>query len=116
MDAHSLMDVWMYVLRVRGGHKLTFFQMDFGRVEAHSLLVEVEVARRVADSEVHAGSYSSDREVDVEVDDGRWSALVYPHRVDRSQCSLVSTWMQWGLLVLAREELICIYSAIGISS
>ena len=89
--------------------------MDFGRVEAHSLLVEVEVARRVADSEVHAGSYSSDREVDVEVDDGGWSALVYPHRVGRSHSSLVSTWMQWGL-VLAREELICIYSVIGISS
>ena len=88
--------------------------MDFGRVEAHSLLVEVEVARRVTDSEVHAGSYSSDREVDV--DDGRWSALVYPHRAGRSHSSLVSSGMQWGLLVLAREELICIYSVIGISS
>ena len=68
--------------------------MDFGRVEAHSLLVEVEVARRVADSEVHAGSYSSDREVDVEVDDGRWSALVYPHRAGRPYSSLVSSGMQ----------------------
>ena len=76
--------------------------MDFARVEAHSLVVEVEVARRVADSEVHAWFYNSDREVGV---DGRQSPLVYPSGAGGPRSSLDSRGMQRGLL-LVWEELI----------